>query len=143
MTPTPIPFIESLRRDANGFANVLSLLTMILVVAYLASTAGHWIGWWGAPSMLLAGSTRTVIYFWLAFRAVCAVVDYALYAGARAATELAAEIVGAGVDSVREHMFPETPPAAPADDSERSFFTDALARSRQPDFDPETPPTAA
>lgn len=94
MNPDPTPFITSLKREADGYANMLTVSTIAIVLAYFGAHASHvWFHWFSADTVAFLRKSAIVLgLFWLIFYGIAILIDYAIYATIRAWTEVFAHL---------------------------------------------------
>jgi Na+-transporting methylmalonyl-CoA/oxaloacetate decarboxylase gamma subunit len=145
----PTPFITSLRREADGFANTLTLVVWIVGIVF-----GAWMALdaWGIADHHVPNSLRVMMLVvggaWFVFKALAILIDYAIYAVARAITEWVNGFFLAFQQDMAADS--ETASAATPDqrDSAVAYLHDFLKRPRQAPTDvagpaEPTPPAAA
>jgi hypothetical protein len=144
----PTPFITSLRREADSFANQLTVVLIIVgVVGISWMTLDHF----GLADHHLPASLRVMMLVvagaWFVFKALAVLIDYAIYATARAITEW----VNGFFLAFQQDMAAEsdTAPAPTPDqrDTAVAYLHDFLKRPRQVTSDgagpADIPPPAA
>ncbi|AFU88027.1 hypothetical protein CcrColossus_gp157 [Caulobacter phage CcrColossus] len=89
MTPDPTPFITSLKREADGYANMLTITAIVVILAYFGAHTSHvWLHWFAADTVAFLRKSAIVLgLFWLIFYGVAILIDYAVYATIRAWAE--------------------------------------------------------
>lgn len=103
MTPTsPLPFIAALKKDADGFADTVTLTAVLCALYIGVVTVGHWLGFWGPLESATAHTIGLFLLFWLICKAVWATIDYTIFAVAGALTDLGAALVNGVTESVAE-----------------------------------------
>lgn len=103
MTPEfPLPFIASLKKDADGFADTITLIALGCAAYVGGITVGHWFGWWGPLSPSLAHVISLFLLFWLICKAVWATIDYTIFAVAGALTDMVAALLAGASESAAE-----------------------------------------
>lgn len=144
----PTPFITSMRREADSFANQLTVVLFIVGVVGISwvvldhfGIADHHVpAWMRTMMMIVAGA-------WFVFKALSILIDYAIYATARAITEWVNGFFLAFQQDMAAGS--ETAPAATPDqrDTAVAYLHDFLKRPRQVTSDgagpADTPPPAA
>lgn len=90
MTPDPTPFITSLKREADGYANMLTIMTIVIILAHFGAQGSHvWLHWFSADTVAFLRKSAIVLgLFWLIFYGLAILIDYAIYATIRAWTEV-------------------------------------------------------
>lgn len=155
MTPNPIPFITSIKREADGFANGLHLAALAPGAVFLIWS---FMGVVGLPVSAPPAAFKAYVHFtiiaWLAFFGVCAVVDYTIYAVFRAFSEWLDAAISAYRQSVEDQLaveqdaFSKEPAGGQPDqrDNAVAYLHDFIKRSRQATDDASplnpTPPAA-
>jgi hypothetical protein len=108
MTPTsPLPFIAALKKDADGFADTVSLTAVLCALYIGVVTVGHWLGFWGPLESATAHTIGLFLLFWMICKAVWATIDYTIFAVAGALTDLGAALVNGVTESVAETPAPD------------------------------------
>lgn len=103
MTPTsPLPFLTSLKKDADGFADTVTVIALCCGLFVAGNTVGHWFGLWGSLAPAAAHTVSLFLLFWLICKAVWATIDYTIFAVAGALTDLGAALVNGVTESVAE-----------------------------------------
>lgn len=90
MTPDPTPFITSLKREADGYANMLTITAIVVILAYFGAQGSHvWLHWFSADTVAFLRKSAIVLgLFWLIFYGLAILIDYAIYATVRAWAEV-------------------------------------------------------
>ncbi|AXQ68704.1 hypothetical protein HOU00_gp421 [Caulobacter phage CcrPW] len=90
MTPDPTPFITSLKREADGYANMLTITTIVVILAYFGAHGSHvWLHWFSTDTVAFLRKSAIVLgLFWLIFYGLAILIDYAIYATVRAWAEV-------------------------------------------------------
>lgn len=132
MTPhEPLPFITKLRKEADSFADAITLCALACAAYVAGKTVGHWFGWWGAVTPATAHMVSLYMWFWLACKAVWATVDYAIYAVTHAATEYLDTFLKGCTESVTHAADAERAPVPTQRETAVAYLHDFLKRPRQ------------
>jgi hypothetical protein len=103
MTHTsPLSFIAALKKDADGFADAVTLIALCCAVYVAGKTVGHWFGLWGSLTPSVAHTIGLFLLFWMICKAVWATIDYTIYAVAGALTDMASALVNGVTESAAE-----------------------------------------
>jgi hypothetical protein len=143
MPATPLSFICSLKKEADGFANMLTLL---------AVGVGGLCGVWNALVFFHLADNPvphvlrlcTIIFCsaWFVFYAITHLIDYAIYAVARAATEWLDSVLN-GVPQIDvDHAITVDVPTNQRE-AAVAYLHDILERRKATDTLPLTPPKGA
>lgn len=93
MTSDPTPFINGLKRGADGFTNSLIVVTLVVGAAALGWLLGARFGLFPAPPVGFIVAAAFAAKVTLFFACACFVVDYTVYAVVRAVTEYLSVLV--------------------------------------------------
>lgn len=147
MTADPIPFINSLKRESDGFANgvtIAGLGTAGLMLGWM--TVAH-LGWVNAPSEGVKDTARLLMLGWLTFFGLAALIDYTIFAVTRACTEWLLAAIRSIIEYQSAEQEPTSAPLGTPDQRESTvaYLHDLLKRSDQApaDVSPLNPNPAA
>lgn len=87
MTTPDIPYLWSLKRESDGFANALHVAALVPGLALLAWMGLDLIGLLGSPSVVFKAYVRWAMTAWLLFFGLAALIDYTIFAVFRAFSE--------------------------------------------------------
>lgn len=138
MTNSPTPFITSLRKEADGFANMLHMFFGVTLVIFLGWNLGEALGWLGPDPAGLKAAAEFAALGWLIFFGLAALIDYTIAAVARAFFEAfgALLLTIAKTLSTDSEPVEEVPPSA---GSAVEYLRDHLSKRQKTDTDPLTP----
>lgn len=126
----PLPHIVKHGTQAGVFAGLLTLALLASLVVLAVWGLGYLAGWWSAPVSFVPNAVVFLALSLFIFKAAASLVDYVIFAVARAFTEYLEGLVTAFAQSAQPDA---AAPASPTNqrDSAVAYLHDFLTRPRQ------------
>lgn len=126
-------FLQKIARDADSFADGLTLTMLAFVLTAFVWTVLHHLNVVGPPAAMLISFARWLFIGWMVFRGVCAIIDYTLFAVAKTYAFLAVATLKELNSSV-DPVFGADLQIEAKEPGTLTYLQDFLARShRRPD----------
>lgn len=129
MTTPDLPFLTSLKRESDGFANMLHLAMFGGGVVMLGWSAMHWLGWSGPYPEGFRLFTQWTAIAWLLFFGLAALIDYTIFAVFRAFSEFVNAALTMAIQPAPVTFADGEPGSAPQQrDSSVAYLHDLLSK---------------
>lgn len=140
MSETTLPFLSWLKRESFRFADGLTLATGSLVAGALAMIAARHFGYDPFPKLNYLQGAAVISAFYLVYRTICAIVDYAIWAfftALREFTGFSLQVLGEAAKSAAHSITLETTQTAYGETTQRgsavAYLHDILNHRQESD----------